>query len=138
MIDQATGAVRYRMAGHPPALVVSSTGSVRFLWDGRGAPLCVLGDEDERAGDAHLADDETLLLFSDGLFERRGELIDDSLARLSAVAAGLAHLAPQPLVDRLVRESVGRGVQADDVCVIAVRRDPSARTAAAAAAEGVA
>lgn len=138
LIDQATGAVRYRMAGHPPALVVSSTGSVRFLWDGRGAPLCVLGDEDERAGDAHLADDETLLLFSDGLFERRGELIDDSLARLSAVAAGLAHLAPQPLVDRLVRESVGRGVQADDVCVIAVRRDPSARTAAAAAAEGVA
>lgn len=125
LIDQATGAVRYRMAGHPPPLIVSPSGAVRYLWDGRGAPLCVLGDEDERAGDAQLADHETLLLFSDGLFERRGELIDDSLARLSEIAAGLSHLAPQPFVERLVRESIGHGVQADDVCVIAVRRDRS-------------
>ena len=123
LIDQETGAVRYRMAGHPPPLVVSATGEVRFLWEGRGAPLGVLGDEDERAGDGNLARDETLLLFSDGLFERRGEMIDDSLARLSSIAAGLAHLAPQPMVERLVRESIGHGVQADDVCVIAVRRE---------------
>ncbi len=50
-------------------------------------------------------------------------MIDDSLARLSSIAAGLAHLAPQPMVERLVRESIGHGVQADDVCVIAVRRE---------------
>ena len=38
-LDRATGRIRYACAGHPPPLVVSPDGRVRFLWDGRSAPL---------------------------------------------------------------------------------------------------
>lgn len=131
LIDPVTGEASYRLAGHPPPIVITPGEPARFLWEGRAAPLGVLGDEDERAGHVTLQAGSTVLLFSDGLFERRGEVIDASLSRLTTIVDGISHLSPQLLADRVIRDSLGGRPQADDICVIAARLehvgDPAAR-----------
>lgn len=67
---------------------------------------------------------DTLLLFTDGLVERRGEDIDSSLARLARV-----HAAPGSTVDELLDIVLGELDAAhaeDDVAVMAaaIRRRP--------------
>ena len=67
----------------------------------------------------------TLLLFTDGLFERRGMSLDDGRRR---VADALSRRAGQPLeelCDGLLEELAGDGVE-DDIAVLAVRAHPVA------------
>jgi serine phosphatase RsbU (regulator of sigma subunit) len=64
--------------------------------------------------------DGTLLLFTDGLFERRGELLDDGRARLAEAVGRSSALPLAELCDRLLEELVGQGAE-DDVAVLAVR-----------------
>ncbi|MGY1743063.1 MULTISPECIES: SpoIIE family protein phosphatase [unclassified Blastococcus] len=82
-LDPATGEVAVASAGHLPVL---STGS-GFLRAGRGPALGVLDDADYAETRLRLTGDERLLLFSDGLVERRGEPVDAGLAALEAAAA---------------------------------------------------
>ncbi|WP_422678159.1 SpoIIE family protein phosphatase [Blastococcus brunescens] len=65
----------------------------------------------------------TLLLFTDGLFERRGMLLDEGRDRLRDVLGACAGLDLDRLCDRLLAEMLGDGVE-DDVAVLAVRAHP--------------
>ena len=123
-LDPETGRVRYACAGHPPPLVVSPDGSTRFLWDGRSAPLgSMLGDARGEAV-AQLDDGETLVLYTDGLVERRSASIDAGLERLAA-AARLHALGAPELADSLCDQLLEGPAQDDDVCVLTIHRIPS-------------
>lgn len=123
-LDPTTGAVRYACAGHPPPLVVSPDGRTRFLWDGRSAPLgSILGQERADAED-RLAEGETLVLYTDGLVERRTAGIDEGLTRL-AEAARRRPLGDPHLADEICDALVGGDTQEDDVCVLTLCRIPS-------------
>lgn len=120
-LDRDAGDFRYACAGHPPPLVISPDGRARYLWDGRSAPLgSVLGD---RRGDAmeQLAEGETLVLYTDGLVERRSESIDTGLGRLADVAR-LSALGAPALADDICDALVDARGQDDDVCVLAIHR----------------
>jgi serine/threonine-protein kinase RsbW len=124
-LDPATGAVRYACAGHPPPLVVSPDGRTRFLWDGRSAPLgSILGQERAGAED-RLGEGETLVLYTDGLVERRTAGIDEGLERLAEVARRRPAGDPR-LADEICDALVGGESQEDDVCVLTLCRMPSA------------
>ena len=60
---------------------------------------------------------DTLVLFSDGLVERRGEAIDDGLARLAQRMRTLAHLSAATIASELVDAIAGDEVN-DDVAVL--------------------
>lgn len=123
-LDPETGHVRYACAGHPPPLVVSPDGRTRFLWDGRSAPLgSMLGDARGEAAD-QLEDGETLVLYTDGLVERRSASIDAGLERLAA-AARLHALGAPALADDLCDQVLDGQVQDDDVCVLTIHRIPT-------------
>jgi len=64
--------------------------------------------------------DDTLLLYTDGLVERRRENIDTGLARLVAHAGGLSGSLLQSSLDALVA-ALGASESADDVTAIAAR-----------------
>jgi serine phosphatase RsbU (regulator of sigma subunit) len=65
----------------------------------------------------------TLLLFTDGLFERRGVPLDDGRAQVREILARSADLPLDAMCDRLLAEMLGDGVE-DDVAVLAVRAHP--------------
>jgi len=124
-LDPSSGAVRYACAGHPPPLVVSPDGSSRFLWDGRSAPLgSILGHERGEAED-RLAEGETLVLYTDGLVERRTAGIDVGLERLADTTKRLEAGSPR-LADEICDALLDGQTQDDDVCVLTLYRMPLA------------
>jgi serine phosphatase RsbU (regulator of sigma subunit) len=117
-LEPATGRVRMASAGHlPPLLQVG--GQVSFLE--HRAPL--LGIRAPRPADLEfvLPRGGTLVLYTDGLIERRDADIDVGLAALAALAA-----AVEPNLDtfcqRLLINLAGTEDQADDIAVVALRR----------------
>ncbi|WP_075299181.1 MULTISPECIES: SpoIIE family protein phosphatase [unclassified Pseudonocardia] len=123
-IDTGTGELRYASAGHPPPLVAGQDG-VRTLSEGRGVPLGISGRPPFAEATARMEPGETILLCSDGLFERRDEVIDDGLARLSGAFGELAGAQPRDMADTLLnRMSEGLSVP-DDTVVVVARLMPS-------------
>ena len=120
-LEPSSGRFRYACAGHPPPLLLASARRSGFLWDGRSVPLgSVLGDR-RGEGSGVLGQDETLVLYTDGLVERRNESLEVGLERLASAAIG--HTGD---VDALVDHVCGALLEGsqldDDVCVLAVRR----------------
>ncbi|MGY1771047.1 SpoIIE family protein phosphatase [Blastococcus sp. SYSU D00813] len=82
-LDPRSGEVAVARAGHLPVLSTAAG----FVQAGRGPALGLLDDAGYPETRLRLAAEERLLLFSDGLVERRGEPIDGGLAALEAAAA---------------------------------------------------
>ena len=81
IVDPAAGTLRYTSAGHPPALVIDVDGNARFLEDARGWPLAVTDPSRVRPeAVATVAPGSTIVLYTDGLIERRTEHLEDGLA----------------------------------------------------------
>jgi serine phosphatase RsbU (regulator of sigma subunit) len=121
-LDPATGVVKHASAGHPPILLVEPDGKCRFLAEGRSWPLCSLPGRRRTEGTTQLQTGATLILYSDGLIERRGELIDLGLGRLARAAHHFRELDPDALCDTLMRELLADQDVLDDVVVMAIRR----------------
>jgi serine/threonine-protein kinase RsbW len=116
-LEPATGVMRYACAGHPPPLIVSGAGATRLLWDARSAPLGSSFKANRVESINRLQDGERLVLYTDGLIERRCEAIDAGLDRL--VRATQHDVAGQDFVERLCNE-MANGPAGDDVCVLTV------------------
>src|SRR5690606_30632295 len=115
--DPRTGVGEPGSVGHPPLLVVGPDGTTR--WAGRASvPPLGLVDRAPTAEEVQVPPGGALVLYSDGLVERRGESIRDGLDRLAAVFAD----GPGVEVDGIV--AAARDPRsADDATLLAVRRD---------------
>ena len=103
LIDRRTGAVTYSRAGHPPPLMSGPAGA-RWLDDGLSVPLAVVDGVRRHNAEASMAAEDVLVLYSDGLVERRGEVIDLGLDRLARTVERVEHESVAALADRLLRE----------------------------------
>jgi CheY-like chemotaxis protein/anti-sigma regulatory factor (Ser/Thr protein kinase) len=132
IIDTAAATVSYACAGHPYPLVVAPEGTVTWLRDGRRPPLAVKSFKKPRwyapTGAAALQPGSLLLLYTDGLIERRAESLEDGFARLTSAAAGCAKLPAGQACTELISKMTPAQGYADDVAIIAVR--PTGTTAA--------
>ena len=70
----------YVVAGHPPPLVRAADGTTMFLDGGRTLPIGVDASLGFEAGEAQLEEGSTIVLYTDGLVERRGRPLDEGLA----------------------------------------------------------
>jgi serine phosphatase RsbU (regulator of sigma subunit) len=115
--------LRWSTAGHPEPMLVLADGTVRDLAAPVGPPLGIgwLGPRSD--GVADMPEGSTLLLFTDGLFERRGVPLDEGRERVREVLRDAPGLALPRLCGRLLVELLGDGVE-DDVAVLAVRAHP--------------
>ena len=120
VLDPETGVCRFTSAGHPPPLVVDPEGRARYLEGGRGLPLGTGAEARYRQEAVELQVGSTVILYTDGLVERRSESIDEGLERLR-VAAESARGDPQSLVGHVIDALVGDAGRRDDVAVLAVR-----------------
>jgi serine phosphatase RsbU (regulator of sigma subunit) len=128
IVDPSNGTVRYASAGHPPALLVQPDGSVQRLDQALQRPLGWVTRE-APIGEAHLPVGGGLLLYTDGLVERRGDALDDSIDRLTTVTKSAASASPtaRAALDALITEIFATATDLqrtdDDVAVLFVRRD---------------
>jgi serine phosphatase RsbU (regulator of sigma subunit) len=120
VVDPGAGTLRYSSAGHVPAIVVDRDGSSVFLTAAGSLPLAVVDDLVRPEHDVVLAPGSTLLLYTDGLVERRGEDLDAGMARaVTAVSEGRA-LAPVALADVLTDQLLSDAPD-DDVAFLLYR-----------------
>ena len=123
----ATGEITYACAGHPPPVLLPVDGDATLLWEGRSTPLGAFATAADRLqGSVRLRAGDRLLLYTDGLVERRDRSLDDGLEVLRTTAGELAGLpideAVRELTVRMLEDEVGR----DDVCVLMVGWDSAA------------
>src|SRR4051794_27501779 len=121
--DAARGVrvLRWSNAGHPAPLLVLPDGRVEVLE--RPADL-LLGVDPTRPRSDHateLPPGSTVLLYTDGLIERRGVPLDDGVRWLSGLVQQLRDLPLEDLCDALLAEL--HEVE-DDVAVLAIRAHP--------------
>jgi serine phosphatase RsbU (regulator of sigma subunit) len=128
VFDQRTGEHAHACAGHPPPLVVSHDGAATYLWGGRGPSLTRTWRSERESGHARLEPGDTLVMYTDGLYERRHDPAD-GLSRLRDVAAGLHHLPVAQMGQRLADEMVVGSETEDDVCVLIIRHPAAVATA---------
>ncbi len=124
VIDTEALTCRYASAGHPPPLLVSgSTRTSVFLEGGRSVPLGAHSEVGYRQQLVRLRPGDTLLLYTDGLVERREATLDEGLERFRAVTEkGPDEL--EALLDHLLEELLAAGASADDVAVLGIRALP--------------
>ncbi len=113
------GTITLTTAGHPPPLLRTARGEVRQLSEGRNGPigLGLLAVAPVLEARERLEPGDLLLMFSDGLIERRGESIDAGYDRLQALLAGTSNTTT--LVDRIVDRATTTN---DDLTILAVER----------------
>jgi serine phosphatase RsbU (regulator of sigma subunit)/CheY-like chemotaxis protein len=116
LYDRRSGRCRVGNAGHLPALVVAPEGPYYLP---TGGPLLGVDVDLTREYEFTLEPGNVLLLFTDGLVERRGEAIDAGLERLADVTRNAAG-GLDALCDRLLREA-GPVTVIDDIALLAVR-----------------
>jgi hypothetical protein len=128
-LDTATGRLRLVCAGHFPPLLVSGAGA-DYLPVPLSPPVGVDVVAPTPATEVHLPEAGTLLAFTDGLVERRGEVVDTGLDRLRAATAALDGQPLPQALDGLMRvlDVDGGG---DDTVLLGLRwaRRPRAASA---------
>jgi integral membrane sensor domain MASE1/anti-sigma regulatory factor (Ser/Thr protein kinase) len=123
VIDPIALDVQLVSAGHPPALVLPPNGAAFFLDRKPSPPLGWGGSGLHREEQAQLEPGTTLILYTDGLIDRRDLPIDEGLERLRSVAQEARHEAPDTLLERIVTELVSPDVE-DDIAMVALRPLP--------------
>lgn len=113
--DPASGSVRWARAGHLPPMLRRADGSVDVLDEAGAAPVGVFDDEKPPEWELVLADGDALVLYTDGVIERRDEDIDVGMARLAVSIA--SHPVDGGFVDAVLDDVVGDR-WSDDVAIL--------------------
>jgi PAS domain S-box-containing protein len=121
ILDRSGGIASWANAGHPPPLLRTRTGEVRVLEGSQS--LMSLKDVVYEDQQATVQEGDTLILYTDGLIERRGEVIDVSVERLGeAVRSGPQD--PESLCAYLLESASPPEPRGDDITTLVVRIVP--------------
>ena len=120
IIDPGESRMRIARAGHPYPLLVHPERGATYLTSGGGPPLGVPGVDSFPEHESAIEAGSTLLLYTDGLVERRGERISDPEAALAETASA-SPLDPETLCDNVLSRFVRGQSSQDDVALLAVR-----------------
>lgn len=120
VVDPDRATMLWSRAGHPPPLLVSD-GHAELLDAPCLPPLGVDPDLVPRVHERGLAPGDLLVLYTDGMVERRDESLDDGFRRLGIVTESLADLEVEELADALLEALVPLEDQTDDLALLVVR-----------------
>ncbi|MFJ7985869.1 PP2C family protein-serine/threonine phosphatase [Streptomyces sp. NPDC096351] len=121
-VDWDTHTLTYSSAGHLPPALLRVDGTVEFLDRATDPPLGARPEHVPRPqSSAAFAEGDTLVLYTDGLIERRREDIDVGLGRLADALTRHRAADPERLADALLLELLPAGGATDDTALVIVR-----------------
>ena len=126
MVDISAGVITYSSAGHPPALFIRSSGEPVWLDQGQSGPLYSGSVQTRSQGTVECSGGGTLVLFSDGLVERRGEPLEDGLDRLADLFPQVAGQSAAEICDSLASGLEVDQRRDDDVVILVAKLFPTA------------
>ncbi|MFD0263056.1 PP2C family protein-serine/threonine phosphatase [Kitasatospora indigofera] len=122
LIDWDNGTVTYSSAGHPPPLLLHADGRIEFLDRATDPPLGARPEHVPRPQATTTFDEgDTLVLYTDGLIERRDEDIDVGLARLADSLAEHRREDPEAMADCVLAALLAERPATDDAALVIVR-----------------
>jgi serine/threonine-protein kinase RsbW len=120
-VDLRDGSTHFACAGHLPPVLVHGPGRAEQLWGGRSTPLgAQFGETTRPEASITLLPGSRLVLYTDGLVERRDEPLDQSIDQLAEMLGTWADRPFADLAEGVTDALVGSGGTDDDVCVLAV------------------
>jgi PAS domain S-box-containing protein len=122
VLDPDTGELVYSSAGHPPPIIVLADGTTRLVDGARATPLGLTFDRSRPEQTEILPPRATLMLYTDGLVERRREPLDTGIARaVNLVAENRTSALDDLAMQVMTRLAPGSGYQ-DDVALLLYRQ----------------
>jgi PAS domain S-box-containing protein len=129
IIDHAAGTLTYSCAGHPPPILVTAGGEYQLLDQARSLPLGMLpADWERRQATAELPAGATLMLYTDGLVERRTQPLDKGIEAAAVTIAERARDHPDLVADHVMSAMTPAAGYDDDVAVLVYRHPPAPLT----------
>ena len=121
VLNPETGELVYASAGHPPPIMVRADGSAQLLDDGHSIALGMRPDWPRSQAQATLPARATLLLYTDGLVERRRQSLDDGIGRACDVMREDGALDLDKLADQIMSRLAPPGGYQDDIALLLYR-----------------
>ena len=122
VLDTESGELSYSCAGHLPAVLAAPGAAHTLIADARSVPLSVQRKGPRPQATVTLAPGSTLMLYTDGLVERRDVGLDDGIAHLgNTVAAGMNQTVDD-VADAALTELVPPDGYDDDIAIVVYRR----------------
>jgi PAS domain S-box-containing protein len=122
VLNPDTGELVYSCAGHPPPIVVAADRTTRLLDGARATPLGLSVQSSRGETRDTLSPRMTLLLYTDGLVERRREGLDKGIARAADLVQNNRATALEELADQIMSRLAPSGGYQDDVAVLIYRQ----------------
>ena len=129
ILDPRTLTVRWSSAGHLAPLISDESGTAGLAAVDPGPPLGALTEPAYVDSVLQLRQGDALVLYTDGLVERRGEAIDAGLDDLASIRG--PHPSAEAMCDQLVSTLLDGRLRNDDVTLLVVQTDANARSATA-------
>jgi serine phosphatase RsbU (regulator of sigma subunit) len=121
VINTASSTLSYATAGHPPPLLIGAGGEVTLLdsangtWLGAGPTRQLQATEPFPVG-------STLVMYTDGLVERRDRPLDAGISEMSAYLSSTARLdSAENLIDSTIETLMGDRGHDDDIAVVIIK-----------------
>jgi PAS domain S-box-containing protein len=121
VFDVESRLLTYSRAGHLPAVLATPKFQTSMLTGAGSVPLAVHRDHPRPQESQVLTPGSTLLLFTDGLVERRGEQIDDGIARVADLLGQTVDSPVDAVAELMLRELAPTRGYDDDVAIVVCR-----------------
>lgn len=119
-VDDDARTLEWRLAGHLPP-VLRTPGAAACLLDGVHHPPIGTATEARHQDSVPFPADSLLVMYTDGLVERRGEDIDVGLERLRAIVDGLPSTCSAHEARDVIMDELHLADREDDVAIVVVR-----------------
>ncbi len=122
VLEPATGELTYASAGHPPGILALPDGRTELLEQGRSLALALDPDRPRGEATAHVPEGALLLLYTDGLVERRRVDMDVTTAQAASLLRDGQQVPVADLADTLMAGLAPDAGYEDDVALLLYRR----------------
>jgi PAS domain S-box-containing protein len=122
VLDTESGEFCYSCAGHLPAVLAAPQAKPALLSDARSVPLAVHRKDSRPQASVVLPPGSTLMLYTDGLVERREVSLDDGISRVTETVAGRMNLPVDAIADAVLSEMAPPTGYDDDIAIVVYRQ----------------